>query len=203
MGTETKESPPAVRLTVAEEARHTDQLTLRYEFVNSGSERVYLFSPPVEFGLRAGVVAVKQGAWVFQDGDHGVRLVSAVLRPPGWLSTAARLPVVVTAVQAHSTHVGRIVLALPMVESHPYLPSSGDPNDALFSISQARVQFGWVPMRSGVHPVALQLSGGESVEELTGSWGMPLQYVAEALVPLSKVALRRHPDPFDRPMPAQ
>ncbi len=59
MGTETKESPPAVRLTVAEEARHTDQLTLRYEFVNSGSERVYLFSPPVEFGLRAGVVAVK------------------------------------------------------------------------------------------------------------------------------------------------
>ncbi len=193
--------PTAISLRADVEAQDARQLVLRYELANASSGRIYLLGPPVRFGPHAVVQRHEAGAWVFHEGAHDVRLVCALLRPN--LRTAMKLPVAVIPVESGTVHSGRIVLALPLMESHPYRPALQENAAALYSISRARLQVGWVPQRSGIKVVPLPLSDGSVIEQFIGAWGTPLQYVAEAVVPLSKVALRRQPDSFDRPMPAE
>lgn len=195
-----EQDSPLVRLRAGVETQDARHLALAYELANTGSQRIYVFAPPVYFGPHAVVQRLEAGAWVFHDGNHGVRLVCALLRPTGRI--AARLPVVVIPVEAGAVYSGRMIFALPLVESHPY-QSAEDNHGAVYSISHARLQIGWVETRSGVEPSPLVLADGTRLLQFSGSWSMPLQYVAEAVVPLSGVALRRHSDPFDRPMPAR
>ena len=201
MENETGQAMSFVHLRVTPEVQQARRLVLSYEVENTGAGRIYLFAPPLRFGPHAVVEVLEEGGWVFQEGDHAVRIVRAILRPSR--RVAARLPIIVVPVEPGTTHTGRIVLPLPLVESHPYLPSAEENTGAQYSISQARLQFGWVEARNGVEPKPLLMPGGVPRLQLAGAWGMPLQRIVELVVPLSGVSLRRHPGPFDRPMPAQ
>lgn len=199
---ETSPDLSPVRLEAVVDKQDAQHLVLRYTLTNPLAQRIYLFAPPLRFGPHAMPESLEDGAWLFQEDEHGVRLVRALLPPP-LFGIAMRLPTAVVSLEPGASYAGSIVLSLPLTESRPYLPPVTDAG-ALYSVHQARLQIGWVEARDNMKLRPQSWPNGTTLLTLEGNWGTPLQRVVEVVLPLASVALRRSPDPlFDRPAPVQ
>ena len=181
-----------VRLEAAVDKQDAQHLVLRYTLTNPLAQRIYLFAPPLRFGPHAEPEPLEDSAWVFHEGDHGVRLVRALLRPPMWIKVAG-LPTAIIPVEPGASYTGRIVLSLPLAESRPYMPPEQDAGE-LYSVHQARLQMGWVEARDSMEFFPYPLSNGTMLLTFDSNWGRPRQRVAEVVLPLAGVSLRRHHD---------
>ncbi len=188
----------AAELKAAVVGQNAQQIELTYHVRNMSKNRIYVFTPMLRYGLKATIKRDDEGAHVFLEGNHTARLLRGLIAPPLYMSVARRPPVVVTAVEAAASYVATIRLALPLTEANPFFPSQECDLRSAYSISELKLQVGWVEARTGMALGEVSVDG-VTLLRLSGGWGAPLQRVLETVVPVTGVALCKYAGQFDRP----
>lgn len=188
----------AAELKAAVVGQNAQQIELRYQVRNVSKDRIYVFTPMLRYGPKSVIKRDDEGAHVFLQGNHTARLLRGLIAPPLYMSVARRPPIVVTAVEADASHVATIRLALPLVEANPYFPPQECDLRSAHSISELKLQVGWVEARTGMALGEVSVDGAKLLR-LSGGWGAPLQRVLETVVPVTGVALCPYAGQFDRP----
>lgn len=178
--------------------KQADEISLRYELLNSTDGRIFVFDQMLYFDTKGATRLNDTGAHVFDEGGGTVRIVRGFVAPPMFMSVARRPPIVASSLQPGWESAGVIKLPLPLGEGNPYFPPQAcDPKWA-HPVTRLRVQVGWVEERDGMKISTVKIDD-KALTRLSGGWGSPLQRVAEGEIAVRGVALCPYSGRFDRP----
>lgn len=171
-------------------------LTLEYDVHNGSDKVIYVFDRLTSFDAGETKVEPDQ-AFVLLEGADAVRVICALMPTPSLKSVARRPPVYVSVVPPRSKHSGRLHLALPLVERHPFYALITKDGGQVSVVQRVVFELGWVEQRPGMELLEQQSALGPEIQ-LAGGWGKPVQWISEIGLPAPGLRIVKHPDPFER-----
>jgi hypothetical protein len=174
-------------------------LALQYDVQNRSDKVIYVFDRLTSFDAGKTKVEPDQ-AFVLLEGADAVRVICALMPTPSLKSVARRPPVYVSVVPPRGRRAGRLQLALPLVERHPFYALISKDDGQISVVQRVVFELGWVEQRPGMELLEQQSALGHEIQ-LTGGWGKPVQWISEIGIPAPGLRIVKHPDPFERSRP--
>lgn len=188
-----------VELKVSVVAQTANEISLRYDLKNDRDAPIHVFDQQMYFDSKVVVKHDENGAYIFLDDDHSVRLVRGIISPPFFMSVLARPPIVVSTLESGKERSGIIKLILPATEANLFFPPKPCDPKTVKLVDKLKLQIGWVEHREKMAFREIQVDG-KPFKNISGAWGAPIQYVAEKEISVKAVGICPYPERFDRPL---